>query len=461
MTFDANVREKMNVRPSRYSSLSGRFVTFLLLCAVIFPAAFSFAILLRRSCSLPVPYQDDYNAILNFAIRYQELPTPAGKLLLIATAQDNEYKLGFEHLVVAAELSLTHRLNFAFLTMAGDLFLLPIGYLLWLTYRDNQKSLNECLLAFVPVSLLFFSLTYWEVLNWAVTSLQQLPVIFFSLLSIYLLFEKRLPYISRVRFGLACLVAMLACWTSANGFILLPVGLLILVLRRSYLRIGVWIASFGPPIAAYLYRYQLMEPHASHRHAWHAFVSRPLEFLAFLGGVILQPWIAALLGLVMLISFTFAARSRFDRTNPVSFYSTVWIFGSGLMVAWVRGADFFFTASRYTMYSLLLLIFCYAFFSRRFQERRSNPKPFYVVSVALSFIIFVSGNLLADKNLEARRQMVFRGLELYRSNPVTNAPVIDPGIERLFPKEREIEKTALTEAIRAGIYSLPPEISAH
>jgi len=203
---------------------------------------------------------------------------------------------------------------------------------------------------------------------------------------------------------------------------------------------------------------RLQQPH---RYAWHAFASRPLEFFAFLGGVIPQRWIAALVGLAILMAFRLAARSRFDRTNPVSFYSTVWILGTGLMVAWRRGADFFFTASRYTMYSLLLLVFCYAFFSHRFLEGRRSTKPFYVISLALSFIIFVSGIVLANRNLQARRQIVFRGLELYRSNPVTNAPWIDPWIEHLFPNERQQEKTALTEAIQAGIYSLPLEDPAH
>ena len=36
--------------------------------------------------------------------------------MYIATAQSNEYKLGFEHLIVASEVELTRHLNFAFLT---------------------------------------------------------------------------------------------------------------------------------------------------------------------------------------------------------------------------------------------------------------------------------------------------------------------------------------------------------
>jgi hypothetical protein len=49
----------------------------------------------------------------------------------IAAAQHNEYKLILEHAVVAVELILTHRVNFSFLAVAGNLLLLPIGYVLW------------------------------------------------------------------------------------------------------------------------------------------------------------------------------------------------------------------------------------------------------------------------------------------------------------------------------------------
>ena len=59
------------------------------------------------------------------------------KLLDIATAQSNEYKLAFAHSIVASEMEITGHLNFAFLTTLGNLFLLPIGYLLWLTYQED------------------------------------------------------------------------------------------------------------------------------------------------------------------------------------------------------------------------------------------------------------------------------------------------------------------------------------
>jgi hypothetical protein len=451
MAFEFTVQQRVKPRTFLSSFSSRRLITFLLFCMVILPAISAFAILQYRS--LPVPYQDDYNAILNFAIRYDQLPTLTSKVLQIATAQHNEYKLGFEHLILAGELSLTHHVSFAFLTNLGNLFLLPIGYLLWKTYPGDERRLDRRLLYFLPISLAFFSLTYWETLNWAMTSLQQLPVVFFSLFSIFLLVEKQAPQVSSSRFGLACLVTMIACSCSANAFLLLPVGLLILVPRRSYIECVVWAASFVPPLGAYLYQYKSVSQPA-HRHAY---LTRPLEFVAFFGGVVPLRWIALLAGLAILMVFLLAVRTRFDQTNPVSFYSTVWTMGTALMVAWVRGADGFAIPSRYTMYSLLMLIFCYAFLSHYFSQETLSLKRVYSISLALSAVIFIFGNFQADRKLEIRRQMVYSGLEFYRSNPAVNSPMIDPLVELLFKEERPLEKKALTEAIRAGIYTLPPE----
>ena len=63
-------------------------------------------------------------------------------------------------------------------------------------------DLNRRLLEFLPISFLFFSLTYWENLNWTTTALVNIPVIFFSLLAIYLL----LPGGRSNRLELVC------CW---------------------------------------------------------------------------------------------------------------------------------------------------------------------------------------------------------------------------------------------------------
>jgi hypothetical protein len=437
-----------------FENTTARPTTFLLLFAVVLPAVVAFGILGRQA--LFVPYQDDYSSIVAFATRYDRLPTFTSKVLYTATAQTNEYKLGFEHSIVASEMELTHHLNFALLTTLGNLFLLPIGYLLWLTYQDRESDLNRRLLQFLPISFLFFSLTYWENLNWATTDLQNIPIILFSFVSIYLLLPRNLLKPSRARLLLACLAAALAAFSSANGFLLGPVGLLILLPRRAYVRSLLWCASFLPPLAAYLYHYT----RPVHPIGKSFYFTRPLFFLGFLGcGAIPFRWPAAVLGMVIVGILGLAVRSRFDRNNPVAFYFVAWVVATASLVAWVRGASSFVIVARYSIYSTLVLIFCYSFLAQHLPNRwpTFTRRRFNMICLAFAVSICFLADLHAYKKLGARRRMVLAGIELYRTNPRVNSPMIDPNLLRGFPQEPAYEKDALTNAIREHIYTLPPK----
>ena len=432
---------------------TGRRNRFLLLFAVLMPAISAFAILHRQA--LLVPYEDDYAQILEFASNYDQSPTWKTKLLHVATDQANEYKLGFEHFIAASDLELTHHLSFAFLTGLGNSFLLAIAYLLWLTYREEEKDFDRRLLAFLPISLIFFSLTYWEDLNWATTDLQNIPVIFFSLLAIYALFPGRGFGPTHMQMLLACLAAALAAFSSANGFLLGPVGLLIFLPRRAYARSLLWCASFAPPFAAYLYHFSV-PPHPVH---WAVYLTRPLFFLAFLGCAVPFRWPAALLGIGILAILWFAVRTRFDGANPVAFYFAVWIIATATLVAWVRGALGFGLTSRYSIYSILLLIFCYAFLQHYLSTRWSlrSRKRFYVTSLVAAVSLCFLADVIAYVNLGQRRRMVLTGIEMYRANPDVNSPMIDPRILKAYPGEDLFEQRTLTGAIQKHLYTLPPK----
>jgi hypothetical protein len=414
--------------------------------AALLPSIVALAILYRQAPS--VPYQDDYGAILGFAYDYEGLNSWKEKLLNIATEQSNEYKLVFEHFVVATELELTHHLNFWFLTVLGNLFLLPIGYLLWLTYGDDLAQANRRLLEFLPVSFLFFALTYWENLDWAMTGLQNTPVILFALLAFLLLSKERYPFLT----GLA---AMLAAFSSANGFLLAPVGLMMLLPRRAYRAAIAWCAAFVPPLAAYLYHFTST---AVVMHPFY-YLTRPLFFLAFLGCAIPFRWPAALLGAVLLGIFFLAVRSRFDRSNPVGFYFAVWVLATSLLVSWVRGAIGFYTTSRYSLYSILMLIFCYSFLASYLPERFPGFRRtrFCIASAIVAIGAFTIANVVAYQKLETRRRMILSGIELYRANPEVNSPMVDPLVEKTVPREKALEQAILTRSIQSRIYTLPPK----
>jgi hypothetical protein len=234
------------------------------------------------------------------------------------------------------------------------------------------------------------------------------------------------------------------------------VGLLILLARRDYGRSLAWCASFLLPLAAYLYHYT----RPVHPMDNAVYIARPLFFLAFLGcGAVPYRWPAAALGLVILGILWLAVRSRFDRVNPVAFYFTVWIVATALLVAWVRGAGGFAIGSRYSIYSILLLIFCYSFLAQYLPDRRVtfDRRRFYAACLVLSVSICFLADVHAYKKLAARRQMILAGIEFYRANPDKNSPMNDPNLENGFEKERVYERDTLTKAIQQHLYTLPAQ----
>jgi hypothetical protein len=418
----------------------------------LMPALAAFGVLYRQRLS--VPYHDDYGVILAFANQYAQLHGFTAKVLYIATTQSNDYKLGFVHLIIAIELELTGHLNFAFLVTLGNVFLLAIACLLWVVYRQNGSTLNQQLLEFLPISLVFFSLTYWESMNWAMAGLQNLSVIMFSLLAIHLLVPKGDSPPSFPILVLACIAVILAAFSSANGFLLAPVGLLMLLQRRAFVAAALWSFSFVLPLAAYRYHY--MPYHVSvdtiHRGSYMVKVG---YVFAFLGCAIQQRWVAAILGSAMFGVLVLALRSRFERRYPGQFYFSVWILMTAIPVAWLRHG----ISSRYSIYSLLLLVSCYSFLARYLLSRSNayNLKPFYTVSIVFAAILNVSSNALAYVNLGQRREMVLSGIEKYRANPEINSPMNDPRTKEADPKEEDFQRDTLNQAIAAHVYTLPKQ----
>lgn len=429
----------------------------LLAVAVVLPSMIEFSILFRQSFS--VPYQDDYAVILAFAQEYRQLPNWTAKIVDILTKQTNDYKLAFPHLIIASDLELTGRLNFFFFVAFGNLCLLPTAFLLWRTYQLRPFQRLDCrLTAFLPISLMFFSPVYWETLDWSMAGLQNLGVILFSLLSITLL-ASRVPKSSGFgRTFLASVSAVLAALCSANGFLLAPIGLLILIPRKAFLAATLWCASFIVPVVIYLYHYvpYSYSVQVTHSTSW---MVKSFYFFAFLGCAVLKRWVAALLGLALSFVFALSIWRRFDREYPVPFYFTLWIFATAALVGGIRGA----IASRYSVYSIFVFIFAYLFLAMDLPGLLSATalKRLYTASLAGALLFFVSGTAFGWRQLAKRKTMVIQGIEHYRINPAINSPMIDPDALKVAPKESEFERIELSEGLRDHLLVLPQEENLH
>jgi hypothetical protein len=417
---------------------------------VFLPPIVAFVILFRQS--FPVPYQDDYVAVLAFAREHRQLPDWSAKAVHILTTQSNDYKLAFAHFVIAADLELTGYLNFRFLVFLGNFFLLPIAYLLWRSCpADPEGRLDQKLIRFLPICLMFFSLVYWEALDWCTSGLANLPVILFSFLSITLLTSRLSENTSLARVLLASLSAALAALSSANGFLLAPIGLVILLPRRAFAAAVLWCASFLIPIASYLYRYTPYDYSVQVMHSG-SWLSKAFFPIMFLGCAMPNPLAALLLGIALSVVFGMSIGSRFYRRQPASFYFTLWVIATAVLVGSMRRV----LAPRYSIYSILALIFVYLFLSEQL-SRRVQPrilKRLYGSALICALLFFIMGDAIGFVRLRERKQMVLTGIELYKANPEMNSPTIDPRILAGYPADAELERVELTEALRNHLLRL-------
>ena len=73
---------------------------------------------------------DDFQAIVSFVLIFKQLPSLGSKMLFIVAAQHDEYKLIFEHAIVAVQIALLGRIHFDLLILLAHLALLGILWLL-------------------------------------------------------------------------------------------------------------------------------------------------------------------------------------------------------------------------------------------------------------------------------------------------------------------------------------------
>lgn len=453
---------------SRHAPLStGRSTPLRLALPLFFvalPPILFYSLLFRST--LDIPFYDDYHAVLDFLNRMVVLDGLAAKLTYFLAAQHNDHKLYFLHGVVWLQWSLFGHIDFFALSILGDLFVLLLAILLWKMFLPKRKDLASRLVLFIPVSWLLFQFQYWETLNWSMAILQNIPVLVFSLGAIYLLVKGTRP-----AFWAAVLTFILAVAASTNGLVLIPVGLLILALDRRYFRIAVWLFAAAACIAAYAYR---DAPRSAPSAPYSAVVSNiyhfnPAYVLAFIGSAASLPFRAGsfVLGTLLCLFFGYLARRGYMRRNPLVSWSVLFLLFTAVGVAGLRsvfGVEQA-VASRYTIYSALLLIFVWFAIVEEFLQDR--PASLFKNDVLLGAVLLVipfslGMDLEGWTQIQRRQSALVQAMAAYEhstptgtpsgpSPPLLNMPS-DPFTEALNRKARPI----LAESMRLGIYRPPP-----
>lgn len=439
--------------------------------AGLIPATIFYWMLARTAVNIPIV--DDYYAILNSLNIYSQSSNLGAKLGHIVNYQHNEYKLSFESAIFAIEYELSGKINFETLSILGNAFVAGIFALLVKTFKFSNDTRKSQLLLLLPVGLLLFQLQYASTLNFSMAGLQNLPVLAFSLLSILLLTRN-----TAYSFASACVAMVLSTAASGSGFLLGPIGTLMLAEQRRWRHIGIWAIVLALIAAIYFSNYnfhpsQLSQPAAAIQPTEHLYVT---YMLAFMGSSIARyqgymPSVA--LGTGLLILWAFAAWRGYSKKNPTVFYFFLFLVLTAAGVSAIRSGLGLeqSLASRYRIYSNLLLILSYIFVAENYlqqMQRTLLKRALMGATIICCLAFYVLSNQAGYRFLQGRQQAVSLEMAAWQLSQ-SGAPAgaasptemnLDPAVSRQLAIGLYKPVTAvLTQSMKLGIYQPPVPVN--
>ena len=317
------------------------------------------------------PFMDDYDAILKFIVDYKSEESYQKRVQLIFSPH-NDHRLVFLHLVVLAQYYMVGSINFQILLILGNISILIVLLVLWKAFECEENKTYR----FLPVVYLLFSLAYFEASLWAMVSLSGLSVIAFSFMAIYLTAKDKMVY-----FIASYIFATAAVFTQGNGKIVLACCFIMLMLKRQYTRVFIWLflsmvlllsssAYLEPIPTTYVNAIEILKSpvvYIRHYLSVFSFLGAYFETQTFLptySGIlsILNTYhgsiiVTLLCGVALTCHFFYLLKVRFHKKNLVLFGLLAFIFLNALAVGYARPSVVF--PSRYAIYSTLAIAILY------------------------------------------------------------------------------------------------------
>ncbi|MBE7415150.1 MAG: hypothetical protein HS130_07950 [Deltaproteobacteria bacterium] len=132
----------------------------LVFAALAAPPVYFFSIIHKYAAN--VPYGDDYSAILDFLLRYQDADGALQKLGMLF-AQHNEHRIAFGNLATVAMYKLTGTVDFRSMIFFGNAALLGLVLVFYRMFHASGRKP----LYFIPVVLFLFQFQFGHTIFWA------------------------------------------------------------------------------------------------------------------------------------------------------------------------------------------------------------------------------------------------------------------------------------------------------
>jgi len=383
---------------------------------ILTPVICFFGFFFRYTVNAPV--NDDYPAVLQFLDQYVSTHSWLEKLRLIF-AQHNEHRIVFSRLWSIISFKIQHQVNFNVLSFIGNLSLVGMG----LIFLRKFLRLNLSLVLFFPVTVFLFNLASWENMTFAVCALANFVVHLFILLS---LASLTAPDPGRKKVVVACIFFFAAFLTQGAGLALFPISLLILLYKREYKNLLLYIGMTGLVLLFYFYGFH--KPQGTTLDIlFRDFKVRTILFVfAFLGNAFdyflvftndSQESISftAVIGALFFLLFIHITRQKYYKKNPFNYSVMLFIIITAALAAVNRswmGLEIA-GASRYRINGCIFCIALYFWLIETYSDRwllvpRSTRTRLATATLLLlAGWYFVSINLKHYEYLSVREETVY------------------------------------------------------
>jgi hypothetical protein len=230
--------------------------------------------MILESHTINIPFTDDYNlleTVHNFRNSNSFLDS-----VKILFEQVNQHRFAFERIVMLLLVFLTGTVNIKLQILIGNLFLLGILYLLFLTLKKELITWYY----FIPVPYMLFNLVYFENAYWGIAAIQNTPLIFFAFLSAYGLGRQ-----DRKGWYIGLFAALITTFTSGSGLLAWIVGAAILGFQKHFKLLVQWLGiAFCVFLFYFLFDYYFIV--ANGEKVWEHPVFNSVFLFGFLGNAL-------------------------------------------------------------------------------------------------------------------------------------------------------------------------------
>jgi len=458
-------KSSMIVAPGGSESGSRRWAFAGVMSAVLLPVFLFYFNLFRTALDLPL--LDDYEAILGFMNRWATSPSITDRLFWFLTSQHVEVKLFLLHAIVLAQYAVLGHVNFRFLSLFSEGLLLGLAYLFWKMFIPRSPDRLLRLTLFLPVTFLLFQLQYSLELSVVTPGMAHIAGLLFSLAALYELNRD-----NHRSFVAALAFLLLAVASFGNGFMVVPIGMLILGRKRRYKELGLFLAISLACAAIYAYRFDFHVPEGGvismPQFNWLT-IPRDCLYVAFFlgsaGGVNSHfPPGALILCILLVATFAWMLATGQMSKNYLPFDCALFLLLSAATAA-SRRAAFGVTQSlnsRYSLYSITCVILLWILLVERFLPRLRRPwdNGLFLAVMACSVLFSFSWDMIGMASIRQRNDSVVTAITRFQ-HPDPNAPQRYPVPPYRYPgpngeadgvKLRERMLSNLNLSAKLGIY---------